>query len=220
MILEKITSLKPRNLLDVGCGCGAFTAKLSPYCGTITAIDLFPSLIGKCGMESQATNINYICMDGRKIGFPDKCFDLVMERVSLHHISHWELVLDEMVRVSSRYVLAEEPIDDPRSGAKKNAIYAQRLYLEVQKEIGYPHNEHIALESLVRWFRTRGLQIDIEINKSDELIGFDEFFGSFTEFADKSTRRDYWYGRLESLKTELAGKDLARCDIAFVAATK
>ena len=220
MILEKIASLKPRNLLDVGCGCGGFTAKLSPYCETITAIDLFPSLIGKCGTENKAPNIDYICMDGRQIGFPDKCFNLVMERVALHHISQWESVLDEMVRVSSRYVLAEEPINDPRSEAKRNAIYAQRLYLEVQKEIGYPHNEHIALESLVGWFRTRGLQIDIEIEKSDELLSFDRFFGSFAGFADKSTRREYWYGRLADLKSELEGKDLARCDIAFVFATR
>ena len=129
--------LKPEHVLDLGCGCGSFTAEMSPHCGKIIAIDSSSVLIDRCKSENQKPNINYVCMDARKVDYPDACFNLVLERACLHHILEWEKVLDEMMRLSSKYVLIEEPMDDPRSDAKRNAIQAQRFYLEVQKEAGF-----------------------------------------------------------------------------------
>ena len=42
MILEKIPELKPHKVLDLGCGCGSYTARLSSYCREITAVDCHP----------------------------------------------------------------------------------------------------------------------------------------------------------------------------------
>ena len=44
-------------------------------------------------------------MDGRKLNFNDNTFDIVIERATLHHSHNWEKVLEEMIRVSSKYIV-------------------------------------------------------------------------------------------------------------------
>jgi ubiquinone/menaquinone biosynthesis C-methylase UbiE len=219
-LLNRVALLKPDDVLDVGCGCGAFTAKLSPYCGKITAVDHSQALIDRCKKENGKPNVVYGCMDGRELAFPDGSFDLVLERTALHHVSEWQKVLDEMIRVSSKHILIEEPIDDPRSEEKKNAIRARKLYLKLQQEVGYPHFEYLLQHSLIDHFRRREIPTESEIVRSDKLVDFDQFFGSFGDFAEKSNRRQYWYDRLEDLRQELASKMLCEEDIVFISAVK
>jgi ubiquinone/menaquinone biosynthesis C-methylase UbiE len=212
--------LKPDSVLDVGCGCGSFTSQLSPYCDKITAIDHSQVLIDRCRRENGKPNIEYMCMDGRSLRFPNNGFDLVLERTTLHHVLEWQKVLDEMVRVSSKHILVEEPLDDPRSEEKKNTMRAQSLYLEIQREVGYSHYNYIPLGSLTGYFRERGVPVGMEIIKSDEPVDFDELFRSFEDFAEKSNRKQYWLDRLESLRQELRGKMLCEEDIVFISAVK
>ncbi len=219
-ILERVGLLKPDNVLDVGCGCGEFTVKLSPLCGKITAIDFSKELIDRCKRENQRPNITYLCMDGRDIRYPENNFDMVLERTALHHVLEWEKVLEEMIRVSSKHILIEEPIDDPRSEEKRNSIRAQQLYLEVQKEVGYSHYRYLPLDSLTQYFKRKKISIETQIIKSDRLIDFDEYFNHFDVFAEKSKRKEYWFKRLDTLRKELEGKKLCDEDLVFIAAVK
>lgn len=219
-ILERVASIRPGRLLDVGCGCGDFTAKLSPHCPEITAIDASQGLIDRCKRENGRPNITYVCMDGRNIRFPDKSFDLLLERMALHHIREWEEALGEMIRVSSKHVLVQEPIDDPRSEEKRNAARARELLLALQNEAGYSHYEYLSADVLFEYFRKREISIESEITKSDKLVDFDKFFSSFGDFAEKSSRKEYWLDRLESLRRELDGQKLCEEDIVFIAARK
>ncbi len=219
-LLSRVSLLKPHDVLDVGCGCGGFTVKLSPYCGKITAVDHSQDLIDRCKKENGKPNITYACMDGQELRYRDNSFDLVMERVTLHHVRQWQKVLDEMIRVSSKHIMIEEPIDDPRSQEKKNAIRARQLYLKLQQEVDYPHFEYLSPYSLIEHFRKREIPVESEIVISDKLVDFEQFFGSFGDFAEKSNRRQYWYDQLEHLRQELAGKMLCEEDIVFVSAVK
>jgi ubiquinone/menaquinone biosynthesis C-methylase UbiE len=219
-VLERVSLLKPHNVLDVGCGCGSSTAKLSPFCGKITAIDFSSELIDRCKRENQRPNITYLCMDGRDIRYPDSSFDMVVEQYSLHHVLEWEKVLNEMIRVSSKRILVQEPINDLRSEEKRTSIRVQQLYLEVQKEVGYSHYKYLQLDSLIQYFKRQKISIETQIIKSDRLIDFDEYFDHFDVFADKSKRKEYWFRRLDSLRKELAGKKLGDEDILFIAAKK
>lgn len=219
-MLKRVDLLKPDKVLDVGCGCGSFTVKLSPYCGDITAIDSSQELIDRCKRENHQSNITYRCMDGTNIQYPDKSFDLVMERTTLHHIREWERALDEMIRVSSKFILVEEPIDDPRSQEKKNTMRVQEFLLELQNEVGFSHYKYIASDLLTGFFQKRNVSIETNIIKSDKLIDFDKYFSSFGNFAEKSKRKAYWYDRLERLRRELDGKMLCEEDNIFIIAAK
>ncbi len=220
LILEKAALLRPCSVLDMGCGCGGFTVKLGIYCAKITAIDLSEELINRSKKENQKPNITYLCMDGRGLKYPDGSFDLVIERASLHHILEWKRVLDEMVRVSSRHVLIEEPIDDPRSKEKSNSIRAHKFFLEVQKEAGYAHYDYIPLDLLLEYFREHNIVIETQIARSDELITFDDYFGSYGSFAEKTRRKEYWLDRLNRFRGELGTEKLCESDVVLIHAKK
>jgi SAM-dependent methyltransferase len=219
-ILEGVASIRPDRVLDVGCGCGGFTVRLSPHCREITAIDWFQALIDRCKRENSRPNIDYLCMDGRNIRYPDNSFDLVVGRTVLHHIQEWEEALAEMIRVSSKHLLVEEPIDDLRTEDKKNTMRARQLLLALQNEVGYSHHDYLPADALIECFRKREISIESEIIKSDKLVDFDQFFRSFDDFAERSSRKEYWLDRLESFKRELDGKKLCEEDIVFIAARK
>jgi SAM-dependent methyltransferase len=219
-ILETVASIRPDRVLDVGCGCGGFTVKLSAHCREITAIDSSQALIDRCKRENSRPNISYICMDGRNIRYPDSSFDLVLERVTLHHIREWEEALGEIIRVSSKHLLVEEPVDDPRTEEKRSAMRARELFLALQNEVGYSHYRYLSADSLIEYFRRKRISIESEIIESNKLVEFDKFFNSFGDFAEKSSRKKYWFDRLESLKRELDGKNLCEEDIVFIAARK
>jgi ubiquinone/menaquinone biosynthesis C-methylase UbiE len=219
-ILEKVALLKPETVLDVGCGCGSFTVQLSPYCGSITAIDFSQALIDRCKRENQRANVDYVCMDGRNIKFPDYSFDLVLERDCLHHILEWQKALDEMIRVSSGHILVQEPLDDLRSEEKRNTMRAQELILELQREVGYNHFKYIPLNYLIAHMQKRDISYETNITRRDEPVDFDEYFSSFGDFAEKSSRKEYWFKRLRRLRQELDGRMLCKEDILFIMAVK
>lgn len=216
MILKKLQSIKPENVLDIGCGCGDFTKEISRYCKHITAIDISKRLIERCIRENKTPNTEYLCIDGRNTGFTDKSYDCVLERASLHHMTNWSKAIDEMIRLSSKYVLVTEPLDDNRSTEKRNLNEAQKLYLEVQHEAGFEHYNHLKQETLLEYFKSRGIKYECEIEKFDEILEFDGYFNMYEYFADKTTNKNYWMNRLEEFKTRLNGEKFCCNDVINV----
>ncbi|RPI13857.1 MAG: class I SAM-dependent methyltransferase [Ignavibacteriae bacterium] len=213
MLLEKLQTLKPQKVLDIGCGCGDFTKEMSPYCGHITAIDCSERLIERCKKENNLSNIEYLCMDGRHTTFRDKSFDCVIERASLHHMTSWDKQIDEMFRLSGKHVMIIEPLDDDRSVEKRNLNEAEDFYLEVQHEAGYEHYNHIKKDVLLDYFISRGIKHECIINKFDDVIEFDEYFSMYEYFADKTSNKDYWMNRLNEFKEKLNGGKLCPNDV-------
>jgi SAM-dependent methyltransferase len=159
-------------------------------------------------------------MDGRQLDFPADHFDLVLARASLHHVRDWQLVVDEMLRVAAGGVLIEEPLDDPRSDAKRNTMRAQRLFLELHSEVGYSHYAYITSDELTNHLRTKGVRIESEITRLDGPVTFDYYFEPWGFFADKSSRKEYWLQRLSDYRRELGDGQLCENDILFVAVHK
>lgn len=218
MMLEKIRELSPKKALDVGCGCGSFTAQVAPFCGQLLAIDHSPGLIERCMREHALPNVTYRCVDGRRLKLPNNGFDLAYERASLHHIREWQQALDEMARVSSRHVILEEPVDDPRTLAKRNTIAAHQLYLEVQEEAGYPHYPHLQPVELEQRLHAMGLDFTIEYVRSNAPVEVEGYFEPFERFADTSGRKDYWMTRLFQFKRTVAGAGLVESDTLCIVA--
>jgi len=217
---EKLALLKPETLLDTGCGCGNYTSALSPLCGKITAVDISGGLIERCMREHQKSNITYLTMDGKNLMFPDGSFTVVMERGTLHHMIDWEQALDEMIRVSSKYIFVVEPFDDLRSKAKKNTLYCHKFFTEVQNDAGYHHYEHIKPELLFNYFKRTNCSVESTVIKSDKPVEFDEFFMDFQLFASKSSKRDVFVKRFEELRRELEGNRLCEHDLIYIFAKK
>jgi len=217
-ILETVSLIKPTTLLDVGCGCGHFTSKLAPYCGEIAATDVSQALIERCLREHPAPNISYRSHDARELPFPDRSFDAAIERAALHHISNWQQAVLEMVRVSSHYILIEEPIDDLRSEAKRRTCLAQDLMLELHRDAEYSHFKHLEPHEIEDCLRNMGLEIECRITKDDREVSFDEFFENYSAFAERTERPSYWMNRLDQFRKSLPEATFCEDDILFIVA--
>jgi len=220
MLFQILPSVKPGNALDVGCGCGQFTNSLCSRRANIVAIDPDPSLIPRWRELRANSSLRFCCMDGRALAFGDNAFPLVLERDALHHTSDWTQVIDEMVRVSSIHILIEEPIDDLRSVEKRNTFEAQCLLLELQKEVGFPHFQHLAVEDLISHVRTRASVVQTQTDRNDARISFEKIFASFNQFAVQSARQSYWCDRLEAFRSSLRGSELCEDDRILLVLTK
>lgn len=103
-ILRNIHLPKEATILDVGAGNGYFSYEWNQYAPT-TAVDYSPVILEKNPIGRK------FVMDARSMAFPNTTFDLVFCHALLHHIdAHDRLqVVQEMARVSKRYVVYIEP---------------------------------------------------------------------------------------------------------------
>lgn len=101
--IQKVISInKEDTLLDVGCGNGFFSYYFDKICDT-TGIDYSEKMI-----ELNPIKNKYI-MDANNLKFKDNSFDIVFCHAFLHHLDIIDKAIEEMIRVSRKYVIILEP---------------------------------------------------------------------------------------------------------------
>lgn len=91
-------------ILDFGAGSCFFTAFLQSQDLAVTPVDRFNA--------SNIPDINSICYDGQKIPFPDNHFSTTLCHFALHHIQEQDLLMKELMRVTSKYLIIGEDVID------------------------------------------------------------------------------------------------------------
>ena len=112
-VIEKNFRLIDNNelkILDAGCGEGFVTEQIYNCCvdPVIYGVDLSQQAIDYA-KKFQNSNINFSVGDVLSLDFEDKEFDVVCSFEVLEHISNPERVLDELFRVSKKYVFLSVP---------------------------------------------------------------------------------------------------------------
>jgi SAM-dependent methyltransferase len=220
MLAEVVERFRPQRLCDVGTGCGHAIRRLVPHCPWIAAIDPEPGLRSRWSREPSSAILCFLAMDGRSLGFRDAAFDLVVETDCLHHVEDWRAIVREMLRVSRGPVYLEEPVDDLRSQPKRDTARACELFLALQREVGYSHFPHLAVESLCGFLEEEAMLLDRRLLRHDEPVSFDDFFESYADFARRSPHERVWLERRERLREELRGRSLCEDDRLLLLARK
>jgi ubiquinone/menaquinone biosynthesis C-methylase UbiE len=89
-------------LLDVGCGNGFFSYYFDQVCETV-GVDFSQKMLAKNPIAQK------LLMDAGHLSFQDFAFDVVFCHALLHHVDDMDQVLQEMRRVSRKYVVILEP---------------------------------------------------------------------------------------------------------------
>jgi len=90
------------SLLDIGCGNGYFSYYLARYFD-VTCIDFSRNILSVCPV------IKKIQASALALPAADRSYNITFCANLLHHIKDPLHVIDEMIRVSSRYVVVIEP---------------------------------------------------------------------------------------------------------------
>lgn len=93
---------KETSLLEVGCGNGFFTIYLDEICDTF-GIDFSEKMIDLNPVKKKAV------MNAEHMTFPDNSFDIVFCHALLHHVDDIDKVINEMKRVTRKWVVLLEP---------------------------------------------------------------------------------------------------------------
>jgi ubiquinone/menaquinone biosynthesis C-methylase UbiE len=89
-------------LLDVGCGNGFFSHYFSQICDTV-GVDYSEKMLVRNPIAQK------IRMDANHLSFQDLSFDIVFCHALLHHVENPDRIIQEMRRVSKKFVVILEP---------------------------------------------------------------------------------------------------------------
>jgi len=98
---SNIISYQPKNLLDVGCGDGIRTLRLSDYFSidrkNLYGLDYDQNLLDMCKLHFESSRIN---LEIDRIPFEDEMLDLVICNQALEHLKNYNNVIDHIIRVT------------------------------------------------------------------------------------------------------------------------
>jgi ubiquinone/menaquinone biosynthesis C-methylase UbiE len=93
------------NVLDVSTGAGHTALAFAPHVARVTATDLTPQMLDQArdlARERANTNVEFRPADAHALPFDDNTFDLVTNRIALHHYLNARKAIAEMARVCKR----------------------------------------------------------------------------------------------------------------------
>ncbi|MDD5044285.1 MAG: class I SAM-dependent methyltransferase [Candidatus Omnitrophica bacterium] len=93
---ESILPKKNELLLDLGCGSGAFSGRLSALGVKVFGVDISFNLLNNSRHKDK---VSFISADIERLPFADKTFDIVVFAAVLHHFPHLDQAIKEARRV-------------------------------------------------------------------------------------------------------------------------
>jgi ubiquinone/menaquinone biosynthesis C-methylase UbiE len=104
-IIKVLKEIKPRVILDVGCGIGRTVNVFKKSGFNARGIDNSESSISFCKKNGLEADL----MDASRINFTDNFFEAVFAEGLLEHFENYEPFVKEMTRVSKKYILLIQP---------------------------------------------------------------------------------------------------------------
>lgn len=92
-------------VLDISTGAGHTALTFAPHVARVIACDLTPQMLDaarQLAEERGMTNIEFKPADAQALPFDDNTFDLVTNRLALHHFTDARRAIAEMARVCKR----------------------------------------------------------------------------------------------------------------------
>jgi len=154
-------------VLDVSTGAGHTALAFAPHVAHIVATDLTPQMLEaarRLARERHVTNIKFAPADTHALPLAAGIFDLVTNRIALHHYGDARQAIAEMARVCKRggIVALADVIVPPE---KQTAGYINHL----EKTRDPSHHWAYPLVRLEAYFADAGLKVERSEHRQEEM---------------------------------------------------
>ena len=108
-VLEAITPLEDRDVLEIACGTGRFTVMLADRGADVVGLDISAAMLQRGREKAQRAGVSdrleFLRGDAGRLPFPDDHFDTVVAMRFFHLADDPEAFLNEMRRVSREQIV-------------------------------------------------------------------------------------------------------------------
>ena len=128
---------RPRSILEVGAGDGAFLATVKGEVGRLVGLDPSADNVAQLKLEG------FEAVEGvaERLPFADGEFDVVVFSYVPHHVSDWAAALNEALRVSRNGVEIMDIWYDETIADQRTALALDRWYKTIDRRGGMVHND-------------------------------------------------------------------------------
>lgn len=130
---------KGRSVLELGCGTGVFSEKLSKQGVKLVALDISMDLIKKAKEKLAGNRVQFVVADVERLPFKPGVFDSVVGISVLHHLS-LDIACKEMnviLKSGGKIAFSEPNIMNPQIFLQKNIPYLKQKLGDSPDETAY-----------------------------------------------------------------------------------
>jgi ubiquinone/menaquinone biosynthesis C-methylase UbiE len=126
-------------VLELGCGTGEYTARLTGSGATIVAIDLSSDLLALARRRETPAPAAFVLGDAERLPFPDGAFDAVVGNAVLHHLSLAPALAEvrRVLRPNGRCAFTEPNMLNPQVAVQKNVPSIKRWLGDTPHETAF-----------------------------------------------------------------------------------
>ena len=136
---RRVLAGRPRSILEVGAGDGAFLRTVKGQVDRLT------------GLDPSADNVAALKMDGfeavegiaERLPFADGEFDIAVFSFTPHHVSDWGAALNEALRVARNGVEILDVWYDESIADQRTTAALDRWYKTIDRRTGMVHNDFL-----------------------------------------------------------------------------
>jgi ubiquinone/menaquinone biosynthesis C-methylase UbiE len=160
-------------LLDVACGSGEFSLFAAPKIKKAVGVDISGGMIElarRQASEQRISNVTFRCHDVSEIPCDDESFSIVVCKSAFHHIHHYDVIMEEMIRCCAR----EGRISIQDIVAYEND-HVNHFFEELERSIDISHHVAVSKNFILDLYDRHNLtvtatyEVEIDLNFKDYL---------------------------------------------------